>query len=264
MAVNTKGFFHSSFCCFCFFGLYRSWVQLRGRTSLQLSVEITLLCSDSSFKNLRFNTLINSNACNSANVNSEYNLHSFVILIPIGISVIASISSVQFSISVLSGSLRPYGLHYARPPCPSPTCGVYSNSCPWVADAIQPSHPPLLLSHFSRVWLCVAPQTATHQAPPTLGFSRQEHCCGLPFPSPVHESEKWKGSHSVVSSSSRPHGLQPTRLLRPWDFPGKSTGVGCHRLLRDTIKISCCDFQGLACSGLCFHLRPFSVAFPLL
>ena len=28
-----------------------------------------------------------------------------------------------------------------------------------------------------------------------------------------------------------PHGLQPTRLLRPWDFPGKSTGVGCHRLL---------------------------------
>ena len=29
----------------------------------------------------------------------------------------------------------------------------------------------------------------------------------------------------------RPHGLQPTRLLHPWDFPGKSTGVGCHRLL---------------------------------
>ena len=31
--------------------------------------------------------------------------------------------------------------------------------------------------------------------------------------------------------TSRPHGLQPTRLLRPWDFPGKSTGVGCHCLL---------------------------------
>ena len=29
-----------------------------------------------------------------------------------------------------------------------------------------------------------------------------------------------------------PHGLQPTRLLRPWGFPGKSTGVGCHCLLR--------------------------------
>ena len=53
----------------------------------------------------------------------------------------------------------------------------------------------------------------------------------LPFPSPMHESEKWKWSPSVVSDSSRPHGLQPTRLLCPWDFPGKSTGVGCHCLV---------------------------------
>ena len=86
----------------------------------------------------------------------------------------------------------------------------------------------LLLSHFSRVRLCVTPKTASHQAPLSLGFSRQEHWSGLPFPSPVHGSEKWKCSRSVVSDSPRPHGLQPTRLLRPWDFPGKSTGVGCH------------------------------------
>ena len=49
-----------------------------------------------------------------------------------------------------------------------------------------------LLSHFSRVWLCATPQTAAHQAPPSLGFSRQEHWSGLPFSSPVHESEKVK------------------------------------------------------------------------
>ena len=90
----------------------------------------------------------------------------------------------------------------------------------------------LLLSRFSRVWLCATPQMAAHQAPPSLGFSRQEHWSGLPFPSPMHESEKWKWSRSVLSDSSRPHGLQPTRLLRPWDFPGKSTGVGCHCLLQ--------------------------------
>ena len=48
----------------------------------------------------------------------------------------------------------------------------------------------LLLSRFSRVRLCVTPQTAAHQAPPSLGFSRQEHWSGLPFPSPVHGSEK--------------------------------------------------------------------------
>ena len=73
---------------------------------------------------------------------------------------------------------------------------------------------------------------AAHQAPPSLGFSRQEHWSGVPFPSPMHESEKWKWNRAVVYDSSRPHGLQPTRLLRPWDFPGKSTGVGCHCLLR--------------------------------
>ena len=62
----------------------------------------------------------------------------------------------------------------------------------------------------------------------SLGFSRQEHWSGLPFPSPMHESEKWKWSRSVVSDSLWPHGLKPTRLLHPWDLPGKSTGVGCH------------------------------------
>ena len=92
----------------------------------------------------------------------------------------------------------------------------------------------LLLSYFSRVRLCATPKTAAYQAPPSLGFSRQEHWNGLPFPSPMHESEKWKWSLSVVSNSLRPHGLQPTRLLCPWDFPGESTGVGCHCLPRAT------------------------------
>ena len=50
----------------------------------------------------------------------------------------------------------------------------------------------LLLSRFSRVRLCATPETAAHQAPPSLGFSRQEHWSGLPFPSPTHESEKIK------------------------------------------------------------------------
>ena len=48
----------------------------------------------------------------------------------------------------------------------------------------------LLLSHFSRVRLYATPWTAAYQAPSSLGFSRQEHWSGLPFPSPMHESEK--------------------------------------------------------------------------
>ena len=49
----------------------------------------------------------------------------------------------------------------------------------------MPLPPLLLLSRFSRVRLCATPQTAAHQAPPSLGFSRQEHWSGLPFPSPT-------------------------------------------------------------------------------
>ena len=45
-------------------------------------------------------------------------------------------------------------------------------------------------------------------------------------------SSAWKWKVKVKALSSWPHGLQPTRLLHPWDFPGKSTGVGCHCLLR--------------------------------
>ena len=79
----------------------------------------------------------------------------------------------------------------------------------------------LLLSHFSRVRLCATPQMAAHQASPSLGFSRQEHWSGFPFLSPMHESKKRKGSRSVVSDSQRPHGLQTTRLLRPWIFQAR-------------------------------------------
>ena len=62
-------------------------------------------------------------------------------------------------------------------------------------DSLPPSHLLLLLlllplSHFSHVRPCATPETAAHQAPPSLGFSRQEHWSGLPFPSPMHESEK--------------------------------------------------------------------------
>ena len=66
------------------------------------------------------------------------------------------------------------------------------------------------------------PRDAAHQVPPSLGFSRQEHWSGLPFPSPMHESEKWKWSRSVVSlrdpidcspPGSSAHGIFQARVL---------------------------------------------------
>ena len=61
------------------------------------------------------------------------------------IGAILYISSVQFSCSIVSDSLRPHESQHARPPCPSPTPGVYSNSCPssqWCHPAISSSDVP--------------------------------------------------------------------------------------------------------------------------
>ena len=52
----------------------------------------------------------------------------------------------------------------------------------------------------------------------------------------VSFSNAWKWSRSVVSGSPWFHGLQP-RLLRPWEFPGKSTWVGCHCVLQKSWQI---------------------------
>ena len=61
-------------------------------------------------------------------------------------------------------------------------------SCP--SSQFFIAHDPLLPSHLSRVRLCATPQTAAHQAPPSLGLSRQQYWSAVPFPSPVQESEK--------------------------------------------------------------------------
>ena len=48
----------------------------------------------------------------------------------------------------------------------------------------------------------------------------------------AEEGESESVSHSVMPDSLQPHGLEPTRLLHPWDFPGKNTGEDCHFLLQ--------------------------------
>ena len=56
------------------------------------------------------------------------------------------------------------------------------------------------------------------------------------FPSPEIKKEKERKESEVAQSCPTlcySHGLQPTRFLHPWDFPGKNTGVGCHFLLQE-------------------------------
>ena len=77
----------------------------------------------------------------------------------------------------------------------------------------------LLLSRFSCVQLCATPQTVAHQAPPSLGFSRQQSWSGLPFPSPMHESEVAQScpTPSDPMDCSLPgssiHGIRQARIL---------------------------------------------------
>ena len=96
-------------------------------------------------------------------------------------------NSVQFSHSVVSNSLWPHGLQCARPPCPSPTPEVHSNSCPlsrWCHPAISSS--VLFSSHL--------------QSLPTSGFFSNESVLHIRWP------EYWRFSFSISPSNecSRP------------------------------------------------------------
>ena len=87
----------------------------------------------------------------------------------------------------------------------------------------------LLLSHLSHVRLCATPQTAAQQAPPSLGFSRQEHWSGLPF---LLQCVKVKSENEVAQLCPTLSDPMDCSLPGcPWDFPGKSTGVGCQKSL---------------------------------
>ena len=77
----------------------------------------------------------------------------------------------------------------------------------------------LMLSHFSCVRLCATPQMAAHKAPLSLGFSRQEHWSGLPFPSPMRESEVAQSCPTLSDpmdcslTGSSVHGIFQARVL---------------------------------------------------
>ena len=103
--------------------------------------------------------------------------------------------------------------------------------CTIACDTLPLSSKLLLLSRVSHVRLCATPWTAAYQASPSMGFSRQEHWSGCHF---LLQCMKVESESEVTQSCltlSNPMDLQPTRLLHPWDFPGNSTGVGCHCLL---------------------------------
>ena len=121
-------------------------------------------------------------------------------------------SSVQFSHSVVSNSLRPQESQHTRPPCSSPSPGVHSGSrpsSPWCHPAISSS---------------VVPFSSCPQSLP-------------------------------ASESLGPHGLSATKLLCPWNFPGKHTGRGCHFLLQGISPTQGLNSGLLHCRQILYHLN---------
>ena len=110
----------------------------------------------------------------------------------------------------------------------------------------------LLLSHFSCVRLCTTPQTAAHQAPLSLGFSRQGYWSGLPFPSPMHAcmlsrfsrarlcATPWAAAHQAPLSTgvSRQEYWSGLPFLSPQRARGRQ------------INVVLCDMEKIRRSGL--------------
>ena len=101
----------------------------------------------------------------------------------------------------------------------------------------------VLLSHFSRVWLCATPQTAVHQAPPSLGFSWQEHWNGLPFPSSMHESEsgEWKSWLKAQHSETK---IMASGPITSWEIDGETV---------ETVSVFILGSSKITGDGDCSH-----------
>ena len=105
------------------------------------------------------------------------------------------ISSVQLSLSIMSDSLRPHEPQHSRPPCPSPTPGVYSNSCPsswWCHPAISSS---------------VVPFSSCSQSLPASGSF------------PMNQLFTWVGQSTGVSASASVRPMN-TQDLSPSGWTG--------------------------------------------
>ena len=127
----------------------------------------------------------------------------------------------------MSDSVEPHRRQPTRLPCPwgSPGkntgvgCHSFSNAWKWKVKVKSLSH----------VRPLATPWSAAYQAPPSVGFSRQEYWSVLPLPSPWSYLLLLLSRFSCVWLCATP---EMAAHEAPWDSPVKNTGVGCHFLLQ--------------------------------
>ena len=111
-------------------------------------------------------------------------------------------------------------------------------SIPFSRESFPPrdqTQVPCIAGRFSTIW---ATREASNVARSWLCCNRMYMCV----------------SCSVVSNSLRTHGLEPTRFLCPWDFPGKNTGVGFHSLLQGIFPTQGSNLGLVHCRQILYHL----------
>ena len=114
----------------------------------------------------------------------------------------------------MSDSVLPHRRQPTRLPCPWDSPGKNTGvGCHFLLQCVK-------VKLLSRVRPSATPWTAAFQAPPSMGFSRQEYWSRVPLPSPA--------CVLTYVQFLVPHALQSNRLLCSWDSPGNKTGMDCH------------------------------------
>ena len=105
--------------------------------------------------------------------------------------------------SAVSDSVRPHRRQPTRLPVPGI---LQARTLGWVAISFSDAWKwKVKMKSLSRVRLFVIPQTAAHQAPPSMGFSRQEYWSGVPLPSPVSGIQE--SEHKDLKRDLPPHSI---------------------------------------------------------
>ena len=153
----------------------------------------------------------------------------------LGVFLLATELGILIENMLASWPSAPSQSTLSEPPSPVWFCG---HNCKGRRRSMEwfprlPVQGLLLLSHFSHVGrtLCDPIDGSPAGSPiPGILQARTLEWVAISF----SNASKWKVKVKLLSRvrPSAIHGLQPSRLLCPWDFPGKSTGVGCHCLLQ--------------------------------
>ena len=129
-----------------------------------------------------------------------------------------------------------------------PSLGSHRVGHDWsnLAAAAAPRAHLFIVKPILKLCVCLSLITLYVPTSPAHAFHQLKLLCS---------TLKWSVSCSVMPDSLRPHGLQPSWLLCPWDFLGKVTGVGCHFLLQGIFPNQGLNLGLLHCWQILYRLR---------